>query len=666
MNGKAPQALFSSGLTDNNFDLHASQTVKAILDRMIDLMDTEGGIFINSLDETDLQVIDAGGGSVSVKAGVGWDKFGQRIYLGSDDSASAIVVGTVSITTLDLSTNKNIKLDIDNAGATQIDCSSEAAVAAAATLLEILAAINAAGYGTIAFQTDAVGNFDPDGTYITLKSPTTGGSSEVEFQVPSANDAGNEIFGITESGYPQTSVGGGGYDITDDSITYNIVIEHVAVDSVIGNFIAGYPSGSDTEYTRRDDSYKITVTTADPADDADEHELLLAQVSNTGGTLTITDKRADKAVRLKGIKQVDNTPPSAPVLVNITTTQKTSQLGYIIPRWAKVTDASGIREYIIKMVLIEDQGVAVVDAQPEFHSVYAIGSTAAELYTNIMKPLGEKYQVYVAAVDNSLSQNQSAFTDLGAVLNGGQAADYADVVMPQITLVPVSNGVYVDWAESENLIGFQYCFTTNGSQPQFLNNNTFEILQTEVTVQAAPGTEIKIRVRGVLPNNTKTDAIVGESVAGGVVIGNNEKVLSLDTKSVLATDDGAVARFLGQRILVNPADITKLALYVSALTLNDSERGVVRIFRENAEAQARFITFTTTGTLELDFEDFAMTAGWIIIDAYDDAESGSSQAAFTVDAHLFYAEGVEASPVRKGRSEGKGSRIGDRSGGQAN
>jgi len=663
MDGKAPQALFSTGLTDNNFDLHASQTVKAILDRMIDLMDTEGGIFINSLDETDLQVINAGGGSVSVKAGVGWDKFGQRIYLPADDSASAVVVGTVAITTLDLSTNKNIKLDIDNAGATQIDCSSEAAVAAATTLLEILAAINAAGYGTIAFQTDAVGNFDPDGTYITLKSPTTGGSSEVEFQVPSANDAGNEIFGITESGYPQTTNGGGGYDITDDSTTYNIVIEHVAVDSVIGNFMAGYPSGSDTEYTRRDDSYKVTVQAADPANDADEHDLLLAQVSNTGGTLTITDKRADIAVRLKGIKQADNTPPSAPVLVTLTTVQKTSQLGYIIPRWAKVTDASGIRSYMVKMVLIEDQGVAVAGAQPEYHTVIAIGSTEAELYTRILKPLGEKYQVYVAAVDNSLSQNQSAFTDMGAVLNGGQAVDFADVVMPQITLVPVSNGVYVDWADSDSLIAFEYCFTTNGSQPQFLTNNTFSVVQTEVTIQAAPGTQINIRVRGVLPNNTKTEAITGNSVAGGVVIGKNEKVLTLTGTSVLATDDGAVARYLGQRIFVNPASVTKLALYVSALTLNSSERGLVRIYRENAEAQARFLTFTTTGTVEIDFDDFDLTAGWIVIDGYDDAETGASQAAFTVDTHIFYAEGVEASPVRKGISEGKGARIGGTSGG---
>ncbi len=93
--GEIPSAIFSTGLTDNKFNINRDKIAAAILDRMIDLMATEGGIVIDSTAESDLQVVDAGGGVVNIKAGSGYDKFGQRLYLAADDAASGLYVGTV-------------------------------------------------------------------------------------------------------------------------------------------------------------------------------------------------------------------------------------------------------------------------------------------------------------------------------------------------------------------------------------------------------------------------------------------------------------------------------------------------------------------------------------------------------------------------------------------
>ena len=469
MPGKVPAGQFATGLITNAFDTHRDLITGAILDRMIDLMATEGGIVIDDLSETDLQIVDAGGGKINVKAGNAYDKFGQRIYLATDDVASGEYVGTVDLSSgVDLSTNKNIKIEIDDGGSVEVDCAANAATPSATTIDEILAEINAAGFGTIAFRSDTVGNPDVTGNYILMKSTTTGGSSEVEFVAPASLDATNEIFGLSEAGYPHTYVGGGGYTIPDDSTTYNVIIEYLSVESNIGTFEGGYPAAADTQYTRRDDSYKVTVQLASVAviNDTAQHEQVLAEVSNTGGTLTLTDKRGDNMMRLKGLRDQNITPLAAPVLVSLTQ-EALPGLGIsgiptvadMIARWEAVSDASGIREYIVKIVITEKLGTTIADGIPIEYTLQGFDQTASEVEITIELPLGNKYDVFVAAKDNSLLQNISPFTLLGNIYMGS-TPDSDVILMPEISVVPITNGIAVDWPDTDIAINsYEYTYT---------------------------------------------------------------------------------------------------------------------------------------------------------------------------------------------------------------
>jgi len=294
-----PGSLFKTGSIDNLFDTNRGLVAAALLDRMVDLLSSDGGVLINTVADTGLQVIDGGGGTVDIKAGTGYDKFGQRIYLAADDLAGGLYTGTVDLSAgINLSANYNVKLDINNAGAVEIDC--RGATPAATTIDEIVAAINAAGFGTIAYRSDSAGNIGAAGAYVTIKSSTTGAASEVEFVAPAANDATLEMFGLSEAAYPHTYAGGGGYAVPNDSATYNVVIEHLTVESVTGNFLSGYPSAGENTNVKQLDSYQVSVTSLSPVSSATEHELLLATVVNTGGVLTITDNRANIILRLQG------------------------------------------------------------------------------------------------------------------------------------------------------------------------------------------------------------------------------------------------------------------------------------------------------------------------------------------------------------------------------
>lgn len=304
-----PGSLFKTGSIDNLFDTNRGLVAAALLDRMVDMLSSDGGILINTIADTGLQVIDGGGGTVDVKAGTAYDKFGQKIYLATDDTAGGLYTGTVDLTAgLDLSANYNVKIDINNAGAAEIDC--KGATPAATTIDEIVAAINAAGFGTIAYRSDSAGNIGTAGVYITIKSSTIGGSSEVEFVAPAANDATNEIFGLSEAAYPHTYAGGSGYAVPNDSASYNVVIEHLVVESVTGNFLSGYPSAGENTNVKQLDSYQITVTSVTAVDSATAHELLLATVVNTAGVLTITDNRANIIMRLRGFDSIASTTAS--------------------------------------------------------------------------------------------------------------------------------------------------------------------------------------------------------------------------------------------------------------------------------------------------------------------------------------------------------------------
>ncbi len=543
---------------------------------------------------------------------------------------------------------------MDDDGATEIDCVG--AIPAATTIDEIVAAINAAGFGTIAFRVDSVGNPVTDGAFIMVKSSTTGGSSEVEFVAPSATDATNEIFGLSEGAYPHTYNGGGGYAIPDSSgaTPYDVIIEHLSVESVSGNFESGYPTGDDSEYTERDDSYKVTIqlSSVGPINDADQHELWLAQVTNDGGALTILDKRGLIMLRLKGQRQVDITPPPAPVLVTLTEESIIAigagvipTTGYIIPRWEAVTDASGIREYIIQLVLTERNGSAVVDADPQEYTLQGFDSTASELQLKIELPLGDKYDVYVAAKDNSLSQNISAFTNLGNIQVGSDSsgANVDDIVaMPAVNIASVTNGVAVDWPDATvEINSYEYCWAIGGRTPDWTGAFKRSTNNSEFVISSSPGTEVQVRVRIRRRNMTLSNEVQARSIAGGTVIGLNEKMLTAPGVSVLNTADGVSARFLKRLYTPNPTTILKLVVDVTALTLNDSDRGVIRIYRDNQEAGAIAITFDSIGQHEIELtEENAFTAGFIIADAFDSNESGSNQAAFTADLFVVYAEGV--------------------------
>lgn len=304
MSKTIPGGIFSTGLIDNVFNDNKEAISQAILDRYVDFMCPDGGIVINNVAETGLQVIDQGGGKLAIKSGVAYDKWGQRIYIATDDAGSAVITGNDLTGGIDLSTNKNIKLNVDEAGVVEIDCSSEAATTSSTQVYEIVEAINKAGFGTIAFRSDGAGNPDNSGQYISTKSSTVGQNSKIVFTAPSANDATSEIYGLDESAYPHNYVGTTvGHNVPANSEAYNVIIEYLAVRHAVGNFLAGYPVGDDTAYTQIKDSYKITITQDSPVNNENQHELLLAQVMYDGDSMDITDKRGDSVM---GVKWVAN------------------------------------------------------------------------------------------------------------------------------------------------------------------------------------------------------------------------------------------------------------------------------------------------------------------------------------------------------------------------
>jgi len=637
--GKIPSGIFSTGLTDNIFNTHRDLVTEAILNRFTDLFDSDGGIIIDSLDNTGLQVTATSpyDGTVNIKAGVAYDKFGQRILLASDDTGKANYVGTVDLSSgIDLSTNKNVKINIDNAGGTQIDCSAGASNTSSVTINEIVANINAAGFGTIAFRSTSAGDPDTSGNYILIQSTTTGTSSSVKFLTPSSADATLEIFGLSESSYPHTYTGGGGYSIPSDSTTYNVIIEHIAVESTVGNFLSGYPTGSSSKYTKQADSYKVTITTETPTDSASEHELLLATVVNNGSALTITDKRGDTILYLRGMKNISTVYPTAPTKVSMTTgIDSENKYSYLDIKWNKSTSDNGIRSYIIKLSLLESSGITQ-SAQPETEYMYqSFDPDASELNYRIELPQGYKYNVKLASIDNSVNQNISSYTDFGDILIGASAS--ATLTMTNINLIPINGGVMVDWADVEGAILYEYVYTLDNTTPSW-DSKVHETNVSEFTVLAEPGTNVKVRVRTVDGAMRRSTSIDGEAIAGGVQIGDNEKLIQLQNVSVANTADGKTARELGRLKLPNNATIKEIALNVQSVTLNNAERGLVRIWRDNAESDASNITFSSAGASELEL-DMEMTPGWIIVDAYDSNESGTNQSAFTVDVFIIYTEG---------------------------
>lgn len=114
----------------------------------------------------------------------------------------AVVVSTNLSTGIDLSTYKNIKIQIDGQAATEIDCSSGAVSSSSVTTDEIVNALNAGGLGKIAYKSGKDGNPSQSG-YVTLRSNELGTSSVIIFLPPAADDATTRIFGIMPPIYPK-------------------------------------------------------------------------------------------------------------------------------------------------------------------------------------------------------------------------------------------------------------------------------------------------------------------------------------------------------------------------------------------------------------------------------------------------------------------------------
>lgn len=113
-------------------------------------------------------------------------------------NSHAYYVGTKDLSAgIDLSSDINIKISIDGSAEQTVDMSSEAASAADTKLYELIRALNNAGLGDIALETDVNGN--PDGNdYLTIRSTTIGSDAKVEIYHGASNDALPEIFNVFE------------------------------------------------------------------------------------------------------------------------------------------------------------------------------------------------------------------------------------------------------------------------------------------------------------------------------------------------------------------------------------------------------------------------------------------------------------------------------------
>ncbi len=125
----------------------------------------------------------------------------------------AQAIGVVDISgDVDLSTNANIKINIDDGTAVTIDCSNSAADTSAVTIDEIVREINAAGFGVIAYEGGADGDSALPG-FLVLRSLVVSDDSRIDILKPATGDATNTILGYNPAMYPFTFVNTGTTDI---------------------------------------------------------------------------------------------------------------------------------------------------------------------------------------------------------------------------------------------------------------------------------------------------------------------------------------------------------------------------------------------------------------------------------------------------------------------
>lgn len=117
------------------------------------------------------------------------------------DQNNAQITGKVDLSAgVDLSTEYNLKVAIDEAEAATINCKAGAVDPDDVKIQTIIQNINEALGDNYAFETDSEGKYGTG--YITIKSLTAGKSSKVRVLKPAANDGTFEILGLNENTYP--------------------------------------------------------------------------------------------------------------------------------------------------------------------------------------------------------------------------------------------------------------------------------------------------------------------------------------------------------------------------------------------------------------------------------------------------------------------------------
>jgi len=115
------------------------------------------------------------------------------------------------------SNNYRIKLGINGFANTEIDVTGDAGSSPGTyTGASIIAAINTA-LGTVDASMNSAASFVNGQLKITAPNAALGKDSEIRVLAPSGQDATNELFGLSESGYPYSEIGVGGKAIIDQA-----------------------------------------------------------------------------------------------------------------------------------------------------------------------------------------------------------------------------------------------------------------------------------------------------------------------------------------------------------------------------------------------------------------------------------------------------------------
>lgn len=141
------------------------------------------------------------------------------------------------------SNNYNVKIGIDGFADTQIDVTGNlGATPGSYTGASIIAAINAALAG-VDVSLGSVATFVSGLIKLTSPNAALGKDAEIRIVAPSANDATNEVFGLSETSFPYSFIGVGGKAIIDQA-RIDQGLQYLLFDVVQGETVVEEPLGS--------------------------------------------------------------------------------------------------------------------------------------------------------------------------------------------------------------------------------------------------------------------------------------------------------------------------------------------------------------------------------------------------------------------------------------